>query len=59
MTALIVIYILGVFGFGGVLFAIGRDDYSWPVLALMALGWPPLCPFFILLLILAVLEAAD
>lgn len=59
MTLLIIIYVLGVLGFGGVLFAVGRDDYSWPVLVLMALGWPPLFPVCILLLIVAVLEAID
>lgn len=36
------IYFLGVLGFGGLFFALGRDDHSWPVLALMALGWFPL-----------------
>lgn len=43
------LYALGVFGFGGFLFAIGRDDHPWPVLVLIALGWPLLllCLIFI------------
>ena len=37
-----ILYILGILGFGGALFALGRDDHSWPVLTLMAVGWLPL-----------------
>jgi hypothetical protein len=37
-----ILYILGILGFGGVLFALGRQDHSWPVLTLMAIGWLPL-----------------
>lgn len=34
------IYLLGVFGFGGILFALGQDDFSPLESVLMALGWP-------------------
>lgn len=47
------LYILGVLGFGGLLFAIGRDDHSWPVLAMMALGWLPLLAGLLLLTVLS------
>lgn len=42
MTIWAILYILGVLGFGGALFALGRDDHSWPVLTMMAVGWLPL-----------------
>jgi hypothetical protein len=49
----LVLYALGTLGFGGLLFALGRDDHSWPVLALMAVGWLPLIVVLGLIALLA------
>lgn len=38
----VILYILGILGFGGVLFSLGRPDHPWWALMLMAIGWLPL-----------------
>lgn len=55
MIALIFIYALGALGFGGILLTVGRDDFSWPALVALALGWPALLAAFVLVATLVVL----